>query len=306
MESKREFIKKTVDANAAIYNIGTNAESIKINPNIWDFKIRDYETANLVVAPLAEFFDFRGPGVDYKVTIDEAPSAAGLLVETDAIAVSAVSTRSVTFSPLEYGARHQVTRKEAVRAFFNLAERMSRKLGYALFLKKDALAVSTLQAGTNLIFANARAVATDLVASDKMTPSLIAEGTKTMENLYYTPKALIMNYYQKNDLLNTTTITDVSKFGTRSAIEKGVFGEIFGVQLVVSHSIPVASHVAKAIMLGETGSGEKAFGYAIKRDPMVETQYDAIFRVWDIVAHEEYDFKILHQGAVCMLGTYVA
>lgn len=305
MESKREFIKKTVDASAAIYNIGTNAESIKINPNIWDFKIREYATANLVVAPLAEFFDFRGAGVDYKVTIDQAPSAAGLLVETDAVAVTAVTTRSITFTPLEYGARHQVTRKEAVRAFFNLAERMSKKLGYALFLKKDALAVSTLQAGTNLIYANARSVATDLIAADKMTPSLIAAGVRTMENLYYTPKTLVMNYYQKEDLLNNTQVTDVSKFGTRSAIEKGVFGEIFGVQLVVSHSIPVASHVAKSILLGQTGTGEQAFGYAVKRDPMVETQYDAIFRVWDIVAHEEYDFKILHEGGVCMLATYV-
>lgn len=306
MENKREFIKKTVDANAAIYNIGTNAESIKINPNIWDFKIREYETANLVVAPLAEFFDFRGPGVDYKVTIDEAPSAAGLLVETDAVTVSSVSTRSVTFTPKEYGARYQVTRKEAVRAFFNLAERMSKKLGYSLFLKKDALAVSCLQAATNIIYANARAVATDVAATDKMTPSLIAAGTKTMENLYYTPKTLVMNYYQKNDLLNNTTITDVSKFGTRSAIEKGVFGEIFGVQLVVSHSIGVSSNVSKAILLGTSGSGEGAFGYAIKRDPMVETQYDAIYRVWDIVAHEEYDFQIMHQGAIVLLGTYAA
>lgn len=303
---KKEFIKKTVDANAAIYNIGTNAESIKINPNIWDFKIREYETANLVVAPLAETFDFRGAGVDYKVTVDGAPSASGLLVETDAISVSAVSTRSVTFTPKEYGSRYQVTRKEAVRAFFNLADRMTKKLGYSLFLKKDALAVSCLQAATNIKYANARSVATDVISVDKMTPSLIAEGCKVMENLYFTPKKLVMNYYQKNDLLNNTSITDVSKFGTRTAIEKGVFGEIFGVELIVSHSIGVSSNVSKAILLGQTGSAEQAFGYAIKRDPMIETQYDAIFRVWDIVAHEEYDFQILHQGGICLLGTYAA
>jgi hypothetical protein len=74
--------------------------------------------------------------------------------------------------------------------------------------------------------------------------------------------------------------------------------------VVASHSIPTTTNVAYAVCLGRTRSGEKAFGYAIKRDPMIEQEYHARGRYWDIVAHEEYDFKVLHDGAIEKIGTY--
>lgn len=301
MEGKKEFIKKSIDASAFV---STGAEGIKINPNIWDYKIRDYEEANLIITPLAEQFDFRGAGVDYKVTIDEAPSASALLTETVDITVGTISTRSVTFTPTEYGSRYQLTRKEAVRAFFNVAERMTKKLGYALYLKKDAVAVAVLQAATTILYSNSKTAATDLASTDTLNYALITKGISTMEGKYYMPNKLLINYTQKNQLLDLQSVNDASKFGTRTALERGLLGELFGVQIFVSHSIATSSNVAKAILLGQSRTGEQAFGYAIKRDPMVETQYFAAGRYWDIVTHEEYDFKILHEGAIALLATY--
>lgn len=301
MDTKKEFIKKAIDSNAFI---SSSTEAGKVNPNIWDYKIRDYEEANLIVTPLAEQFDFRGAGVDYKVTIDEAPSASSALTETVDITVSTISTRSVTFTPAEYGSRYQLTRKEAVRSFFNVADRMSKKLGYSLYLKKDAMAVAVLQAATTSLLANSKTVATDLASTDTMNYALITKGIATMEGKYYTPSKLLINYTQKNQLLDLQSVNNANLFGTRTALEKGLLGELFGVQIYVSHSIGTSNNVAKAILLGQSRTGEQAFGYAIKRDPIVETQYFAAGRYWDIVAHEEYDFKILHQGAVVLLSTY--
>ena len=117
---KRQFLKRAIDNANAFYTGQSEAQAV--NPNIWDMRLREFEEANLVFTPQTEQFDFRGVGTDYKVTIDEAPSAATELTETVDVAISSFSTRNVTFDPTEYGAAYQLTRKEAVRAFFNVAD----------------------------------------------------------------------------------------------------------------------------------------------------------------------------------------
>ncbi len=309
---KRNFIKKALDTTNAFFS--TQSEAVAVNPNIWDKRLRDYQEKNLIVTPLAEQFDFRGDGVDYKVTIDEAPSAASALVETDDIGISSFSTRNTTFTPTEYGAAYQLTRKEAVRAFFNVAERMVKKLGYSLAQKKDSLAVSCLQTDAgNIVMPNSKTAASALESTDTLDYDAILRGKTAIENALYTPESLLINYTQKQQLLNIESVNKSNEFGTRAAIEKGLIGELFGLAVWASHSIPTvaasgtaASDViqnAKAIVLGTTGTGEKAFGYAIKRDAIIEREYHALGRRWDIVAHEEYDFQMLHADAVCLIQT---
>ncbi len=306
---KREFLKRALDTTNAFFS--TQTEAIAVNPNIWDRRLRDYQEKILIVTPLAEQFDFRSEGVDYRVTIDEAPSAATALTETADVDIVAFSTRYTTFTPTEYGAAYQLTRKEAVRAFFTVAERMVKKLGYAMAQKKDSLAVGVLQDdATSAVVVNSKncsysaTATTDINTTDTLDYESITEGIRTIENLLYRPKFLLINHTQKQQLLNLSTINKANEFGTRDAIAKGMVGELFGLQVFVSHSIPTASNIAKAVILGETGTGERAFGYAVKRDPIIEKEYHALGRRWDIVGHEEYDFQMLHPDAVCTICTY--
>jgi len=300
----QEYIKKALDTSNAF--ISTDSEAVAVNPNIWDFQLRDYEEKNLIFTPLAEQFDFRGAGVDYKVTIDEAPSAAAALTETTDIGISSFSTRNVTFTPTEYGVAYQITRKEAVRAFFNVADRMVKKLGYSLAQKKDALAVTCVQDGAgNEVLVNSKSATTDLASTDTLDYASITKAIRLNEtDLYVNNFALLLNYTQKEQLLNLGTINEANKFGTRDAIQQGLIGNLFGLNTYVSHSIPTSANVAKAVVLARSQTGESAFGYAIKRDPMVEKEYHALGRFWDIVAHEEYDFQVLHPNAICTIATY--
>lgn len=302
--NKREFIKRTagvLDANAVLAS-GSSA----LNPNIWDTRIRDFEEKLLIITPLAEQFDFRGAGVDYKVTIDSRPSAAGALTETVDVSISTFSTRSVTFTPTEYGAAYQLTRKEAVRAFFNVAERMTRKLGYALAEKKDGLAVAILQScATSTVMVNSKTQTSDLASTDTLNYETITRAALTVEDLYYMPDSLLINNKVKKSILDISGVTDVSKFGTRSAIEQGLLGELFGLKIYVSPIIGTTSHVTKSIVMGRSRTGEAAFAYAIKRDPIIEREYHALGRYWDVVAHEEYDFQCLHPDAICLIASYV-
>lgn len=302
--NKTELIKRALDTTNG-FILSESSEAQAVNPNMWDYRLRDYEEKKLVFTPQAEFFDFRGIGVDYKVTIDEAPSAAGLLVETTDVTVSAFSTRNITFTPTEYGACYQLTRKEAVRAFFNVAERMTKKLGYSLAQKKDALAVTCVQDGaTSAQLVNSVSATTDLASTDTLNYAAITKAARTIEDYYYTPVKMFINATQKQHLLDLGTINKANEFGTRDAIEKGLIGELFGLQVIWSHSIPTVSNVAKAVVLGESQTGEQAFGYAVKRDAIIEKEYHARGRFWDIVAHEEYDFQVLHPNAIVTVATY--
>lgn len=313
MTSKKEYIKRTVaidTSNAFIYNAGFNTAAAAVNPNIWDTKLRDFEEKALIVTPLAEAFDFRGAGVDYKVTVDARPSAAGALTETVDVTVSAFTTRNVTFTPTEYGAAYQLTRAEAVRAFFNVADRMVRKLGYALAEKKDTLAVAEMQSGAgNTVIANGKATLTDLASTDTLNLPDISTAMYNIRKNYYKPQDLLINAYQEHKLRTQTsiiTLADAAMFGTRDMIENGFIGRVFGLNIRVADTIAVTANVSKAIVLGVSHTGEKALAYAIKRDPIIEQEYHARGRYWDIVAHEEYDFALIHSDAVCLIATYAA
>lgn len=304
--SKKEYIKRALSTTNG-FIMSESSEAQAVNPNIWDFRLREYEEANLIFTPQCEVFDFRGAGTDYKVTIDETPSAAAALVETTDVTISAFSTRNVTFDPTEYGAAYQITRKESVRAFFNVAERMVKKLGYSMALKKDSLGVSTAISGTgNSVIVNGVSATTDLASTDTLNYAAITKACREIENDYYTPMKLFTNHYGKQQILDISTVNKANEFGTRDAVAKGFVGELFGLQIFVTTQIPVTSNVTKTLVLGESGTGEQAVGYAIKRDPIIEREYHALGRYWDIVGHEEYAFKVIHPNAICTIAHYTA
>ncbi len=311
--NKKEFIKRTVamdTTNAFIYNGGAQAEAAAVNPNMWDTQLREFEEKALVVTPLAEQFDFRGAGVDLKVTVDDRPSAAGALTETVDVTVSAFTTRNVTFTPTEQGASYQLSRSEAVRAFFDVAARMTRKLGYSLAERKDTLAITELQTyASNTVIVNAKSNITDLASTDLLNLADLSTAMYNVRKNFYKPRYLLINAYQEHKLrtqTGTITLADAAQFGTRDMIERGFVGRLFGLDVYVSDTLAVSSNVSKAVVLGESHTGEQALAYAIKRDPIIEREYHARGRYWDIVAHEEYDFVLIHPDAVCLIATYAA
>jgi len=306
--NKREFIKKAIDSSNAF--ISTSSEATTVNPAMWDRKLRDFEEQSLIMTNLSESYDFREPGRDLTITVDDAPVAAAALTETVDVPITSFTTRQVTYTPTEQGAAYQLTRKEAVRAFFDVAERMVRKLGYMMALRKDNLAYSVALSGAgNEVVANSVAQ-TALATTDTLNYAAITSAISENEADYYIDnKYLVISHKQKQQLLNLGTINKANEFGTRDAIQKGLVGELFGLQVFATHSVTTSTQASGedysvAMVMAVSGSGEGALGYAIKRDPMIEREYHARGRYWDIVAHEEYDFQVLHPNALCKVITY--
>jgi hypothetical protein len=160
------FLARAIDSNAFV---STDQYATVVNPSIWDTNLRDYEEKMIIYTNHVTTFDFRSPGRDYTVTIDAAPTAAAEVAETDAVAIQPITNRQVTFTPSERGSAMQTTRKELARAFFSVMENMSKKLGYALALKKDATGVSVAQAGATTKLVVNDVASSAIAASDVLS-----------------------------------------------------------------------------------------------------------------------------------------
>jgi HK97 family phage major capsid protein len=306
MTQHQELIKRAIDTNALSASVSTGTA---INPSIWDQKLREFEEQSLIVTPLCESYDFTGPGADYSVFVDGTAAAGAALTETVALTITAFeATRKVTFTPTEYGKAYQVSDKEMRRSFFDVMNRITRKLGYSLAVLKESNAVSAARtAATYNILANGAAAASNIASTNTLGLNEILAAARKIETHDYQPVSLSINKFQKEQLLKLSNLNDVSKFGTRDAIAKGVVGELFGITIYHSNSISndaTATSTAKAIMLGKSGSGEGALGYAVKAYPKVASEYDVLGRFWTVAAVEEYNFQALHPLAIVTIQTW--
>jgi hypothetical protein len=303
-----ELIKKAFDGNAWVY--ADNEYGQAVAPAMYDEMIRDYQSKNLVIAPLAEQFDFTQPGRSLTVTIDVAPTAAALTAETDAAAVSAITNRQVTFIPKEYTKKFEASYWEMERGFLPFMQNATKKLGYSLALQKDSLARDALYNGCgHEIYSNNKVAPSDISSTDTFNLGAIVSARKLISKSLYNPTTLVIGKDQEADLLGITNIYKANEFGTRSAIEGGLIGNLLGFDIFTSDAIVAGTTgtydgVVRAIALGKTGSGESAFGHAFTRLPIVESDKDISFRQVIVVASEAYDFKVLHEDAICVIGSY--
>lgn len=298
----KELLKRAFDSNAWIYSANSYGQAVA--PAKYDEMVRDYQSKSLVIAPLGEQFDFTQPGSTWTVTIDAAPTAAAVTAETDAASVSAITNRQVTFTPEEYTKKFESSYTEMEDGFLKFMENASKKIGYAMALKKDDVVYDKLVAGaTSTVYANGKTVSSDVASTDYFNRNLILRGLQKVRTLLYRPDSLIISPIQEANLLNEGSIYKANEFGTRSAIANGLIGNIYGLNIYVSDTVAdnVASNVEKGLILGKTGSGEKAFGIATARLPTVESDKDISFRQVFIVGSERYDAQVLHPGAICVL-----
>lgn len=298
--NREELVKNAFDANAWTY---LQSQDVKDTaPAIYEERVYDFQQKNMVVTPLARQIDFTRPGRTLTVTIDDAPTAASTVIETDAVTYSAITNRQVTFTPRMYAKAFQDSYTAGEDSFVNFMENASRKIGYSLADAKDQYAISQLVAGaTHQVFANGKTAATDVAATDTLDLSTILSARKKIKQSYYKPMAMVLSPVGTTQLLDITQISKANEFGTRSAIANGLLGTIYGVQVFESDNITASNDRENAFMIGETKTGEAAFAHALIRRPTIKMDEDIDFDQLKIVGRERYDIQVIHPGAVCVI-----
>lgn len=300
-----ELIKNAIDSNGFQ---STATAAGYINPEIWNRQLLRHVEDTIVVSRFAKVYDdiLGAPGDTLNVEVDAAPAAAAAVDESADVSIAAYSVTQVVFSPTEYAFAYALSDKQARRAFYDVASSMTAKIGYALALERDTLALSTLTNGAgNAINANG-VITSNIASTDTLDWDDIVNAKKEIMLDKLVPRVLIVSVTQLADLQKNAAFRDASQFGGRETILGGELKVVGGLTVVWSTLVTNGSNKEKAIMLGYDLSGEAPFGVCRKALPTVRSQRFELGRYTNFVGAEEYQFKVLRANGICTIQTYIA
>lgn len=301
---KTELIKNAIDSNGFMSDATAAGY---INPTVWNQQVLSFLEQQLVVAKLAKVYnDLLGSaGSSLNVTINSTPAAAAAVDESADVTVAAYAVTQQTFTPKEYAFAYQLSDKEARRSFFDVQTNMAQKIGYALALERETLAISTLRAGNgNEVMVASKTATSDLASSNTLDWDTIVNGMVEIRKDYLVPKFLIVSPAGIGQLMKTQALRDASQFGGRETILGGEVKTLGGLTIMWSTLITASSNKVESLMLGVDMMGEAPFGIAHKALPTIRTQRFERGRYTDIVGTEEYEFKVLRANGICSVWYY--
>lgn len=167
--------------------------------------------------------------------------------------------------------------------------------------KKDAV---TFVSG-NWTGAQAAAEQSNISSTDVLDLSVIVEASEVIMNERgFTGDVLFIHPRQKASLLRDDNFIDAAKNGSTGARQKGVIGEIFGLEVVTTRRVPT-------ITISGSGTGYQAIlmdksaatVLAIKRPVTIETEYKPAERKHYIYFTQMYKAVRVNNGAVVLINT---
>lgn len=301
--------KETIIMNAIGSNGFTTDETTAgyINPTYWNRQLLAFLEERLVVANQAKVYDdiLGQDGSSFKVTIDAVPTAAAAVSETDDVTVSAFETMSqVTFTPSEYAKAYQMSDKQARRGFIDTMSNMTRKIAYALALKRDDTAVTLLQTSAGNTYNVNNVVHSNLASSDTLDYNTIVSGCKLIRDDLLVPYALFVSPGGFAQLAKAQQFSYVQNAGTDETLRSGQIGKIYGLTVYETTQIAPSSNKTKSFILARDQMGEPVFGIGRKALPTIRSQRWELGRYTDVVGVEEWDMQMLRVNGVCLVGHY--
>lgn len=304
--NKQEIVMNAIDSNGFQ---STATAAGYINPEVWNRQVLAFLEANLVVEPLGKkYMDLLdAPGDTLNVTINSTPAAANAVAESDDVTISSYAVTQVVFSPTEYAFAYSISDKQARRAFYDVAMDMTRKIGYALALKRDTAAVTLLQDGAgNEVVAN-NVASSAVASSDTLDFDDVVRAATEIRKDKLIPRQLIISAGQVGDLSKSSLFAQtLPQGGDTTNVLGGKIGRIYGLDVYWTTQISPSDNKSKAIMLGVDQFGEPSFGVAYKANPRVRSERHELGRYTDFVGVEEWDMQVLRANGICTIESYDA
>lgn len=303
--SFKELVMNAIDSNGFQ---STATAAGYINPELWNREVLRHVEDTIVVSKYAKVYtDILGaPGDSFNVTINSAPAAAAAVAESDDVTIAAYAVTTVQFVPTEYAFAYSLSDKEARRAFYDVASDMTQKIGYALALERDTLALSTITTGAgNAVTANS-VVSSAITTTDTIDWDDIVNGMTEVRKDKLVPKVIFVSPGQLGHLMKNQAFRDASQYGGRETILGGVLTRVGGLEVVWSTLIAPTANKTKAVILGYDMSGQAPFGIGVKALPQIRSQRFELGRYTNFVGVEEYQFKVLRANGICTVESYEA
>lgn len=300
------MVTNAIDGNGFI---STTTSAGYINPEYWNRELLNHVEETVILQSFGKVYDdiLNQDGASFNVTIGVEPSAAAALVETTDVSISEYTKTQVVFTPTEYGAAYQLSDKEARRAFFDVAQDMTKELGYSLALKRETFARDLVRSGADSNIVANGVDASAIASSDSLTYDLIVDAAAAIRKNKLIPRVLFISPMQKAQLAKTPGFQRANEYGGRETVLGGVLDKIYGIQIVECTTFtPSSGTNSKAVLMGYDAKGVPAFGIGRKALPRIGVQRWERGRYTDFVAVEEWDMKVLRAKGLVTIQTYDA
>jgi len=235
----------------------------------------------------------------------------------------------VTIEPVEIALATAVTKQVIDEAMNSVLDEARQNMAETIADKEDqdilaAIVAPTADANTTdaLTYVEAKANSTTFISgawnvtqaaaeqsnissADVIDLSVIVEASEVIMNERgFTGDVLFIHPRQKASLLRDDNFIDAAKNGSTGARQKGVIGEIFGLEVVTTRRVPSIT-----ISGGATGyqailmDKSAATVLAIKRPVTIETEYKPAERKHYIYFTQMYKASRVNNGAVVLINT---
>lgn len=285
------YVDQAYDVNAT-----TTTSVDDIIPEIWANRVLQFMESRLVLGavPGAQNTELLGRGGDilHLPVWDQVSLEAAATLEGSAASITQITTSEVTAAPTTFTSAVKVTEEMMSRAMVNVMEEAAQRLGYGLALKLEKDIRVALEAAVNagantgqLLDKTGSQFSEDFLADArrvfrKNAPDAELSGLIAVLH----PDHLIV-------LEKSSKFVDASIYGGREAILNGEIGRYLGVRLLNSD---IGRQGAADFDSDGTNDqdcwvmGTDAYRIVWKRRPYVRTQYQALFRLTDVVAAAEW------------------
>jgi N4-gp56 family major capsid protein len=274
-------------------------------PEVWSNRVLHFMKSNLVLGNLPGVQDRTLVGTAGDIlhlpVFDQVTAVAAAVAENADATVVELTTTEVTATPSEVAKAVQLTEKMMSRSIVNMMEEATRRLGYGLALKMEqdirVELEATVNAGANsgqLLDKTGQQFSEDFLADAKRI------FRKNAPDAELGGLVAVLHPDHTVVLEKSSKFVDASVYGGREVLLNGEFGRYLGVRLLMSD---IGRQGAADFDSDSTNDqdcwvlGPDAFRVAIKRDPYIRTQYQALGRYWDVVATMEYavtDYRAKH------------
>lgn len=286
------YVDQAFDANAT-----TTGAVDDIIPEIWANRVLQFMESRLVLGgmPGMQNTELLGRGGDilHLPVWDQVSLEAAATLEGSAASITQITTSEVTATPTTFTAAVKVTEEMMSRAMVNVMEEATQRLGYGLALKLEKDIRVALEASVN-----AGSNAGQLVdkTGAQFSEDFFADARRVFRK--NAPDAelggLIAVLHPDHiiTLEKSSKFVDASVYGGREAILNGEIGRYLGIRILVSD---IGRQGAADFDSDSTNDqdcwvlGPDAFRVVWKRRPYIRTQYQALYRLTDVVAAAEWD-----------------
>ena len=239
------------------------------------------------------------------------PKVPTILEAIDATEATKPDDLAITVDRLEITVKEiiaplSVTRQVIEQVTFNVIDVLTDLLSQAVANKEDKDILAALNAASGIagtVCGGGKAAENEVAAGDVFDTDILADAITAMRNNNRDARFLVIHPAQENALLKSDRFVNAAQYGGREVIMNGEIGQYLGIRVLKTTQVPTGTGAGGITTYHAFLLGERAWVEEVKRDPDVESKYEAGERKTYMYGTMEYGLGVLNAKGIVKIIT---